>query len=166
MQLQHSHGWQCHVQPVQQPLSCSPSAIIQKTKTSCHVELTIHSGLDLGLQCQRRATRSLLVVERTRSGKSRKRHLNSRKNARLDAGAMACQHEPSAAESSRRPRAEDAMARRCVGGEPAVGEGGPSPTTSSMILLLLSHPMAMGRRPKHVCQPPAKVSSVINFYNV
>ena len=140
---------------MQQPLSCSPSAIVQKRKTSCHAEPTIHAGLDLGLQCHRRSTRSLIVVERTRSGKERKWHLSSCKKARLDAGAMACQHEPSAAELSRRPRAEDAMSRRCVGGESAVGEGGPSPTTSSMIVGLLSHPMAMGRRPKHVCQVSA-----------
>ena len=155
MQLQPSHGWQCHEQAVQQLLSCSPSAIMQRRKASCHVELTIHSGLVLGLQCHRRSTRSLIVVERTRSGKSRKRRLSSRKNAGLDADAMACQHEPSAAALSRRPRAEDAMDRRCVDGESAVGEGGPSPTTSSMVVGLLSHAMAMGRCPKHVCQVSA-----------
>ena len=138
----------------------------KRQKASCQVEPTIHAGLDLGLQCHRRSTRSLIVVERTRSGKERKWHLSSRKKARLDAGAMACQHEPSAAALSRRPRAEDAMSRRCVGGESAVGEGGPSPTTSSMTPSLLSHPMAMGAAPKHVCQVSARVSSVINFYDM
>ena len=96
----------------------------KRQKASCQVEPTIHAGLDLGLQCHRRSTRSLIVVERTRSGKERKWHLSSRKKARLDAGAMACQHEPSAAESSRRPRAEDAMDRRCVDGDTrSCGEG-------------------------------------------
>ena len=91
---------------MQQPLSCSPSAIVQKRKTSCHAEPTIHAGLDLGLQCHCRSTISLIVVEHTRSGKERKWDLSSRKNARLDAGAMACQHEqvPQSCRGVREPR--------------------------------------------------------------
>ena len=124
MQLQHSHGLQCFEQPVQQMLSCSPSTSIQKTKgilsggahhpCGTRPRIAMPSSIDQIF---------VIVVERTRSGKERKWHLSSRKKARLDAGAMACQHEPSAAESSRRPRAEDAMPKVCGCGEPAVGWG-------------------------------------------